>query len=138
MLSSKSQTANSLNPKIQEPYRIEERFDLDYRELTEKDLSTGEKKVFGRIIDMWAAESPEDPYSDSTEAKLIKHAQEDDLSSEKVQDILKDLEAKGLIRRNEEKGETFIKYTVEAEHIVKELQKTTYVYEARHFKPPHH
>jgi hypothetical protein len=83
---------------------------LDYRELTEKDLSTGEKKVFGRLIDMWAAGNPEDPYSDSTEAKLIKHAQEDDLSSDMVQKILKDLEAKGLIRRNEEKGETFIKY----------------------------
>jgi hypothetical protein len=39
----------SQDPK---PYRIEERFDLDYRELTEKDFSTGEKKVFGRIIDM--------------------------------------------------------------------------------------
>jgi predicted transcriptional regulator len=133
-----SLTANSLNLEIQEPHRIEEGFNLVYRELTEKDLSTGEKKVFGRIIDMWATETPEDPYSHSTGAKLIKHAKEDDLSSETVQEILKDLEAKGLIRRNEEKGETFIKYTVEAEHIVKELQKTTYVYEARHFKPPHH
>jgi hypothetical protein len=38
MLSSKSQTANSLNPKIQESDRIKERFDLDYSELTEKNL----------------------------------------------------------------------------------------------------
>lgn len=111
---------------------------MRYRELTEKDLSIEEKKVFGRIIDMWAAAPPEHPYSHSTEANLIKHAKADDLSSEKVQKILNDLEAKGLIRRGEEKGETFIKYKVEAEHIVKELQKTTYVYEARHFKPPHH
>ena len=28
---------------------------MGYRELTEKDLSIEEKKVFGRIIDMWAA-----------------------------------------------------------------------------------
>lgn len=108
------------------------------RELMEKDLSIGEKKVFGRIIDMWAAANPENPYSNSTEARLIKHAQKDDLSPEKVEGILRGLEAKGLIRRSEEKGETFIKYKVEAEHIVKELQKTTYVYEARHFKPPRH
>jgi len=57
---------------------------LGYRELTEKDLSIDEKKVFGRIIDMWAADNPENPYSHSTEARLIKHAQKEDLSSEKV------------------------------------------------------
>jgi predicted transcriptional regulator len=111
---------------------------LGHRGLTEKDLSIDEKKVFGRIIDMWATGNPEDPYSHSTEARLVKHAQKDDLSSEKIQKILKDLEEKGLIRRSEETGETFIKYTVAAEQIVKELQKTTYVYESREFKPPHH
>lgn len=111
---------------------------MGHRELTEKDLSIDEKKVFGRIIDMWAIGNPEDPYSRSTEARLIKHAQKDDLSPEKIQKILRELEEKGLIRRSEEKGETFIKYKVEAEHIVKELQKTTYVYESINFKPPHH
>jgi hypothetical protein len=30
--------------------------------LTEKDLDVGEKKVFGRIIDMWSLGSEEDPY----------------------------------------------------------------------------
>jgi len=111
---------------------------LRYRELTEKDLSIDEKKVFGRIIDMWATGNPDDPYSHSTEARLIKHAQKDDLSTEKIRTILKGLEEKGLIRRSEEKGETFIRYKVEAEHIVNELQKTAYVYESRDFKPQHH
>jgi hypothetical protein len=111
---------------------------LVYRELTEKDLSVEEKKVFGRIIDMWAAGDPKDPYAQSTEARLIKHALKDGLGQEKVLRILQDLEARGLISRVEGKGETFIKYRVEAEHIVKELQKTSYVYETRDFKPPHH
>jgi DNA-binding MarR family transcriptional regulator len=108
---------------------------LSDRELTEKDLSMDEKKVFGKIIDMWAAEAPELLFLHSTEAKLIKHASIDDLSSEKVKRILKDLEAKGLIYRSEENGQTFIKYRVESHKIVKELQKTDYVYEARNFKP---
>ena len=105
------------------------------RELTERDLNVDEKKIFGKIIDMWAAEAPEHPYLHSTEAKLIKHASIDGLSSEMVKRILKDLEAKGLIDRSEEKGQTFIKYRIEAHKIVKELQKTDYVYEARDFKP---
>ena len=33
--------------------------------LTEKDLDVEEKKVFGRIIDMWSLGSEEDPYSES-------------------------------------------------------------------------
>jgi DNA-binding transcriptional ArsR family regulator len=111
---------------------------LGYKELTEKDLSLEEKKVFGRIIDMWAAENPEDPYAHSTEANLINHAQKDDLSPETIRKVLDELEGNGLIRRDEEGGKIFIKYKVEAEHIVKELQKTAYVYEARDFKPPHH
>ncbi len=109
-----------------------------YRELTEKDLSVEEKKVFGRIIDMWAAGDPKDPYAQSTEARLIKHASKDGLVQDRVLKILQDLEAQGLIHRVEEKGETLIKYKVESAHIVKELQKTSYVYETRDFKPPHH
>ncbi len=108
------------------------------RELTDKDLSIEEKKVFGRIIDMWAAANPEKPYERSTEANLLKHAQKDDLTPETIMKVLDELEGKGLIRRNEEKGETFIKYMAEAAHIVKELQKTDYVFETRNFKPPHH
>lgn len=104
--------------------------------LTEKDLSIDEKKVFGRIIDMWAAGDPENPYEHSSEDNLIKHAQKDDLTPETIRKVLTDLEEKGLIRRDE--SEAFIKYKVEAEHIVRELQKTDYVYETRDFKPPHH
>ncbi len=111
---------------------------MGHRELTEKDLSIDEKKVFGKIIDMWAAGSPESPYAHSTEAGLIKRASEDGLSREVVLKILEDLEAKELIHRVEEKGVVHIKYKAEAAHIVKELQKTAYVYEARDFKPPHH
>jgi hypothetical protein len=115
-----------------------ERYDLGHKELTEKDLSIEEKKVFGRIIDMWAAANPEKPYEHSTEANLLKHAQKDDLSPETIRKVLDELEGKGLIRRDVEKGETFIKYMVGAAHIVKELQKTDYVFETRDFKPPHH
>jgi len=111
---------------------------LGKRELTDKDLSIEEKKVFGRIIDMWAAANPEKPYERSTEANLLKHARKDDLTPETIMKVLDELEGKGLIRRNEEKGETFIKYMAEAAHIVKELQKTDYVFETRNFKPPHH
>lgn len=108
---------------------------MENREMTEKNLSVEEKKVFGRIIDMWAAGDPENPYKHSSESNLIKHAQKDELTAETIRKVLMDLEEKGLIRRDE--GEV-IKYKVEAEHIVKELQKTNYVYEARDFKPPHH
>ena len=111
---------------------------MGYRELTEKDLSVEEKKVFGRIIDMWAAGDPKAPFAHSTEARLIKYASEAGMVQDKVLKILKDLEARGLIHRVEEKGETIIKYRVESAHIVKELQKTSYVFEARDFKPPHH
>jgi hypothetical protein len=111
---------------------------LGYRELTETDLSVDEKKVLGRIIDMWAAEDPRDSYAHSTEAKLIKHTSKDGLAQEDVLKILRDLESRGLIRRVEERGEILIKYKVEAARIVKELQKTSYVYEARDFKPSHH
>ncbi len=111
---------------------------MGYRAQKETDLSVDEKKVFGRIIDMWAAEDPKESYAHSTEAKLIKHTAKDGLSQEKVQKILQDLESRGLIRRVAERGEVRIKYKADAAHIVKELQKTPYVYEARDFKPLHH
>ncbi len=111
---------------------------MGHRELTEKDLNVDEKKVFGKIIDMWAAGDPKDPFARSTEARLIKYASEVGMVQDKVLRILKDLETRGLIHRVEEKGETLIKYRVESEHIVKELQKTSYVFETRDFKPPHH
>jgi hypothetical protein len=110
---------------------------LGHRELTEKDLNVDEKKVFGRIIDMWAAEDPADPYANSTEAKLIKHSKKDGFPEDLIAKIVKDFAARGLINLVNERGETFIKYRVEASHIVKELQKTQYVYLARDFKPPH-
>ncbi len=55
-----------------------------------------------------------------------------------MQKILQDLESRGLIRIVAEQGEILIKYKVDAAHIVRELQKTKYVYEARDFEPPHH
>jgi hypothetical protein len=111
---------------------------LGHRELTEKDLTVDEKKIFGRIIDMWATGTSENPYARSTQAGLIKRASEDGLSTEAVLKVLQDLEAQGLIYRVEESGDIRIKYKVDAAHIVKELQKTQYVHEARDFKPPHH
>lgn len=107
-------------------------------DLTEKDLLVDEKKVFGRIIDMWSLGTPEDPYSSSTESKVIKYAEKDGLSEEEIQGVLKSLEDKGLIHRVREGKKTIIKYRVEAHHIVKELQKTTYVDSRYKFTPPHH
>jgi len=42
--------------------------------LTEKDLDVQERKVFGRIIDMWSMGSEDDPYSQSTRSEVIKYA----------------------------------------------------------------
>ena len=39
--------------------------------LSEKDLDVEEKKVMGRIIDMWSLGSETDPYSQSTISRLI-------------------------------------------------------------------
>ncbi len=108
------------------------------RVLTEKDLDVDEKKVMGKIIDMWSLGEPEDPYAESTESRVIKYSEKDGLSQEKVAKILKDLESYGLIHRSEEDGEMRIKYRVEAAHLVKELQKTTYVNSREKFIPPHH
>ena len=111
---------------------------MGHRELTEKDLSVDEKKIFGKVIDMWASEDPSNPYAHSTETRFIKRASKDGLSEEMIRKVLHDLESKGLLHRSSEKGDIYIKYSVEAAHIVKELQKTAYVYQARDFKPPHH
>ncbi len=46
--------------------------------------------------------------------------------------------AKGLIHMDEAKGEVLIKYQAAAAKIVRKLQKTSYVYEARDFQPPYH
>ncbi len=106
--------------------------------LTEKDLSMDEKKILGKIIDLWGAGDAKDPYGKSTEANIIGRAEKDGISQELVLEILKSLEEKGLILRDEEKGENRIKYQVGAVQIVKELQKTAYVYGTTEFKPPVH
>jgi hypothetical protein len=111
---------------------------MKYKELTESDLEVDEKKVMGRIIDMWSLGSPEDPYQFSTESEVLKYAKKDGLSEERAREILKTLEDHGLIHRVEENGKAYLKYKAEAAHIVKELQKTTYVNSREHFKPPHH
>ena len=109
-----------------------------HRELIESELDVDEKKVLGRIIDMWSLGSPEDPYAYSTEGRVMKYSEKDGLSAEKISKILNDLESYGLIYRSEEKGDVRIKYKVEAAHLVKELQKTTYVNSRDKFTPPHH
>ncbi len=111
---------------------------MSFADLTEKDLLADEKKVFGRIIDMWSLGTSEDPYSSSTESKVLKYAEKDGLSEEAISNILKSLEEKGLIQREQEGKKTIIKYRAEAHHIVKELQKTTYVNSRYKFTPPHH
>ncbi|MCJ7444166.1 MAG: hypothetical protein MUO26_06505 [Methanotrichaceae archaeon] len=111
---------------------------MGYRELTEKDLDVDEKKVFGRIIDMWSLGSPNNPYDQSTEDRIIKYGEQDGLSEERILKIIKSFESKGLIHRTEEKGKIYIKYKVEAGHIVRELQKTYYVHSRAKFKPTHH
>jgi hypothetical protein len=102
--------------------------------LTEKDLDVQEKKVFGRIIDMWSLGSEEDPYSESTESEVIKYSKTDDLSEEQILKVLKSLEENKLFHMDGE----YIKYNVEAVQIVKELQKTAYVHSRKEFIPPHH
>ena len=106
--------------------------------LTEKDLDVQEKKVFGRIIDMWSMGSEEDPYSQSSESEVIKYSKKDELSEEQILNVLKNLEEKKLIHRDEVDGKAYIKYNVEAVQIVKELQKTAYVHSRTEFVPPHH
>jgi hypothetical protein len=112
---------------------------LVHRELTEKDLSIDEKKVLGKIIDLWSLGRPEDPYAHSTERQVMKYSEKEGLSKDKISKVLNDLESYGLIHRSEEGGEIRIKYRVEAAHLVKELQKTAYVNSSMEkFTPPHH
>jgi radical SAM superfamily enzyme with C-terminal helix-hairpin-helix motif len=106
--------------------------------LTEKDLDVEEKKVFGRIIDMWSLGSEADPYVQSTKSEVIKYSMKDGFSREQILGVLKRLEAYKLIHMDEVNGETYIKYNVESAHIVKELQKTAYVNSRKKFIPPHH
>jgi len=108
------------------------------KHLIKKDLDIDEKKVMGRIIDMWSLGDQEHPYMFSTESEIIKYSKNDGLSEDKILNILKDLEDRKLISRVEEKGKIFVKYRADSSHIVKELQKTSYVHSRERFKPPHH
>ena len=112
--------------------------ELSNNVLTEKDLDVKEKKVFGRIIDMWSLGSKEDPYAQSTESEVIKYSKTDGLSEEEILMVLKNLEEKKLIHMDDVDGKAYIKYNVEAVQIVKELQKTAYVHSIKEFMPPHH
>lgn len=106
--------------------------------LTEKDLNVQEKKVFGRIIDMWSLGSEEDPYAQSTESEVIKYSKTDGLSEEEILTALKRLEENKLFHMDDVNGKAYIKYNVEAVQIVKELQKTDYVHSRKKFVPPDH
>ena len=106
--------------------------------LTEKDLDVQEKKVFGRIIDMWSMGSEEDPYALSTESEIIKYSKMDGLSEEQILAVLNKLEEDKLFHMDDVDGKAYIKYNVEAVQIVKELQKTEYVHSRNKFIPPDH
>jgi hypothetical protein len=106
--------------------------------LTEKDLDVQERKVFGRIIDMWSLGSEDDPYSQSTESEVIKYSKTDGLSEEQILIVLKSLVENKLIHMDDVDGKAYIKYNVEAVQIVKELQKTEYVHSRKKFIPPNH
>ncbi len=111
---------------------------MKHKEITEQDLDQDQKKVFGRLIDMWSLGNPENPYEYSTESRVIKYAESDGLRKEEILKILNDLEALGLIYIEKNEKEVCIKYKAEAIKIAKELQKTTYVHSRDHFTPPHH
>jgi hypothetical protein len=111
---------------------------MSYAHITKKDLDIDEKKVLGRIIDMWSLGDADNPYAYSTEAEVLKYSKKDGLSVEKVREVLESLEALGFIRRQEDDGKVVIKYMAGASQIVKELQETTFVQSRNKFKPPHH
>jgi hypothetical protein len=113
---------------------ILEGIELGNNVLTQKDLDVQEKKVFGRIIDIWSLGSEEDPYAQSTKSQVMKYAKTDDLSEEQILKVLKNLEENKLFHMDGE----YIKYNVEAVQIVKELQKTAYVHSRKKFIPPDH
>jgi superfamily II DNA helicase RecQ len=106
--------------------------------LSEKDLDVEEKKVMGRVIDMWSLGSETEPYSQSTISEIIKYSKKDGFSEEQILAILKRLEDYKLIRVDEADGKTYIKYKADAAQVVKELQKTQYSNSRRKFIPPHH
>jgi hypothetical protein len=106
--------------------------------LTQSDLDHDQKLVMGRIIDMWSLGRPDHPYEFSDENHVLKYAKKDDLSDERIHEVLNDLEGMELIRKVEENGKMVFKYRAEAEQIVKELQKTTFVNSRESFKPAHH
>jgi hypothetical protein len=114
------------------------RLELSKNILTEEDLDVEEKKVFGRIIDMWSMGSEEDPYAQSAESEVIKYSKTDGLSEEQILKVLKNLEEYKLIHMDEVNGKAYIKYNAEAVHIVKELQKTAYVHSRKKFILHHH
>jgi hypothetical protein len=98
--------------------------ELSKNVLTEKDLDAEEKKVFGRIIDMWSLGSEEDPYAQSTESEVIKYSKTDGLSEEQILKVLKNLEDYKLIRIDELDGKAYIKYNADAVHMSKSFRKT--------------
>jgi hypothetical protein len=114
------------------------KIELSDNVLTEKDLDVQEKKVFGRIIDMWSLGSEEDPYAQSTESEVIKYSKTDGLSEEQILKVLKNLEENKLFHMDDVNGKAYIKYNVDAVQIVKELQKTAYVHSRKKFIPPDH
>jgi hypothetical protein len=114
-----------------------EEIDLSDNVLKEDILDIEEKKVFGRIIDMWSLGSEEDPYAQSTESKVINYSKTDGLSEEQILKVLKKLEDYKLIHMDDVNGEVYIKYNAEAVQIVKELQKTAYVHSRTKFVPHH-
>jgi hypothetical protein len=111
---------------------------LSKKVLTENDLDVEEKKVFGRIIDMWSLGSEDDPYAQSSESEVINYSKTDGLSEEQILKVLKNLEDHRLIHMDDVNGKVHIKYNAEAVHIVKELQKTAYVHSRKKFIPHHH
>jgi hypothetical protein len=114
------------------------KIELSDNVLTEKDLDVQEKKVFGRIIDMWSLGSEEDPYAQSTESEVIKYSKTDGLSEEQILNVLKNLKENKLFHMDDVNGKAYIKYNVDAVQIVKELQKTEYVHSRKKFIPPDH
>jgi hypothetical protein len=123
-----------LKSRTKSKNKLLEGIELSNNVLTEKDLDVQEKKVFGRIIDMWSLGSEEDPYAQSTESQVMKYAKTDDLSEEQILKVLKNLEENKLFHMDGE----YIKYNVEAVQIIKELQKTAYVHSRKKFIPPDH
>jgi len=110
---------------------------MSQREFTDKDLDEDEKRVMGKLIDLWSIGEDDDPYIHCTEDRIIKELEKGKISRERIQKILADLESYGLTKRIDAEGKPRFIYQATAEHIVKELQKTTYVESRYPFKPHH-